>query len=81
MFSSIWLFMSLGFVLSKCAQIDNQLITDAVDFYSVKQLTIMYDTGAEHNFDYSLCQNGVAVCLGYSEENLEAISTSLEVAM
>ena len=41
----------------------------------------MYDAIAEHNLDYSLCQNGVVVCLGYSEENLEAISTSLEVVM
>lgn len=81
MFYTLLLFLGLGIGITESLVIDNQMIIDVVDFYNVTLLTVVYEEGAEDNLDFSLCLTGVVICLGYGEQNLEAINISLEVAM
>ena len=82
MFYSHWFFLGLGIgITAESLAINSQLITDVVDLYNVTLLTMVYEEGEEHKLDYSLCQSGVVVCMIYSEDSLEALIISLEVAM
>ena len=81
MFFSVWLFLSFGIGIAESLSIENQLIIDVVDFYNVTLLRVVYEEGAEHNLNYSLCQNWVLLCIGYSEQSMEATINSLDVAM
>ena len=81
MFYPLWLFLVVGIGLTECFTMDNQLIKDVIDFYNVTLLTVVYEENVEHNLDYSLCQSGGVICLGYVEQSLETIIVSLEVAM